>query len=104
MKFLFQGLDGRKMSKSYNNIIPFLCSEKELQKAISKIVTNSLEPGEPKDCNNCNLFELYSLFGNAEQIASFKQAYSDGISWGDAKKELFTAINSEIYANQREVL
>jgi len=90
------GIDGRKMSKSYNNIIPFLCSEKDLQKAVSKIVTNSLEPGVPKDCNNCNLYELYSLFGNAEQIASFKQAYSDGISWGDAKKELFTVINNEI--------
>lgn len=90
------GIDGRKMSKSYNNIIPFLCSEKELQKAISKIVTNSLEPGVPKDFNNCNLFELYSLFGNAEQIESFKQAYLDGISWGDAKKGLFTVINSEI--------
>ena len=90
------GLDGKKMSKSYNNIIPFLCTEKDLQKAISKIVTNSLEPGEPKDYSDCNLFELYSLFGNDEQISIFKQAYADGISWGDAKKELFTVINDEI--------
>ena len=95
-KISVPGIDGRKMSKSYNNIIPFLCSEKDLQKAISKIITNSLEPGEPKDYKNCNLFELYSLFGDAGQITSFKQAYADGISWGDAKKELFTVMNNEI--------
>ena len=90
------GIDGKKMSKSYNNIIPFLCTEKELQKAISKIVTNSLEPGAPKDYKDCNLFELYTLFADTDQIASFKQAYADGIGWGDAKKELFTVMNQEI--------
>ena len=90
------GIDGKKMSKSYNNIIPFLCTEKELQKAISKIVTNSLEPGAPKDYKDCNLFELYTLFADTDQIASFKQAYADGIGWGDAKKELFAVINQEI--------
>ena len=90
------GLDGRKMSKSYNNIIPFLCTEKVLQKAISKIVTNSLEPGEPKDTKDCNLFKLYSLFASSDQIASMSLAYDDGIGWGDAKKELFSVINNEI--------
>ena len=90
------GIDGKKMSKSYNNIIPFLCTEKELQKAISKIVTNSLEPGAPKDYKDCNLFELYTLFADTDQIASFKQAYADGIGWGDAKKELFAVMNQEI--------
>ena len=90
------GLDGRKMSKSYNNIIPFLCTEKVLQKAISKIVTNSLEPGEPKDTQDCNLFKLYSLFASSDQIVSMSLAYDDGIGWGDAKKELFSVINNEI--------
>ena len=90
------GIDGKKMSKSYNNIIPFLCTEKELQQAISKIVTNSLAPGAPKDYKDCNLFELYTLFADTDQIASFKQAYADGIGWGDAKKELFTVMNQEI--------
>ena len=90
------GLDGRKMSKSYNNIIPFLCTDKVLQKAISKIVTNSLEPGEPKDTKDCNLFKLYSLFASTDQIASMSLAYDDGIGWGDAKKELFSVINNEI--------
>jgi len=90
------GIDGRKMSKSYNNIIPFLCSEKVLQKSIAKIITNSLEPGDSKDHNACTLFQLYSFFANKEQIENMKQAYSDGIGWGDVKKELFSAINNEI--------
>jgi len=90
------GNDGRKMSKSYNNIIPFLCSEKILQKSIAKIITNSLEPGDSKDHNSCTLFQLYSFFANKEQIENMKQAYADGIGWGDVKKELFSAINNEI--------
>ena len=90
------GIDGRKMSKSYNNIIPFLSTEKALQKSIAKIITNSLEPGQPKDHNGCTLFQLYSFFANAEEINNMKQSYKDGIGWGDVKKDLFTAINNEI--------
>jgi tryptophanyl-tRNA synthetase len=90
------GNDGRKMSKSYNNIIPFLSTEKALQKSISKIVTNSLEPGEPKEHKACSLFQLYSFFANDEQINNMKQSYKDGIGWGDVKKDLFTIINNEI--------
>jgi len=90
------GNDGRKMSKSYNNIIPFLCSEKALQKSISKIVTNSLAPGESKDYKACTLFQLYSFFANAVEINNMKQSYKDGIGWGDVKKNLFTVINNEI--------
>ena len=90
------GLDGRKMSKSYNNIIPFLCDEKTLQKSVSKIITNSLEPGEPKDSSDCNLFKLYSCFASSEEINQLQAAYLDGIGWGDAKKKLFLKINNEI--------
>ena len=90
------GIDGRKMSKSYNNIIPFLSTEKELQKSIAKIVTNSLEPGEQKDFKNCTLFQLYSFFASSDQISAMKKAYSDGIGWGEVKKELFKIINNEI--------
>ncbi len=90
------GNDGRKMSKSYNNIIPFLSSEKVLQKSISQIITNSLEPGEPKDHNTCTLFQLYSFFASSDEIKGMKQSYRDGISWGDVKKELFLIINNEI--------
>jgi tryptophanyl-tRNA synthetase len=59
-------------------------------------VTNSLEPGEPKDHKDCSLFQLYSFFANAEQINNMKQSYKDGIGWGDVKKDLFTIINNEI--------
>ena len=90
------GIDGRKMSKSYNNIIPFLSSEKDLDKSISKIVTNSLEPGQPKDTKDCTLFQLYSCFASSDEINEMSQAYKDGIGWGDAKKKLFSIINSEI--------
>ena len=90
------GIDGKKMSKSYNNIIPFLSSEKDLDKSISKIVTNSLEPGQPKDTKDCTLFQLYSCFATSDEINEMNQAYKDGIGWGDAKKKLFSIINSEI--------
>ena len=90
------GNDGRKMSKSYSNSIPFLCTEKVLQKSISKIVTNSLEPGEPKDHASCNLFKLYSFFATKDQINNMELAYAEGIGWGDAKRELFSVVNKEI--------
>ena len=90
------GIDGRKMSKSYNNIVPFLSSEKDLEKSISKIITNSLEPGQAKDTKDCTLFQLYSFFATTDEINEMNQAYKDGIGWGDAKKKLFSIINSEI--------
>ena len=90
------GLDGRKMSKSYNNVIPLLGSDKKLKKSIMKIVTNSLEPGEPKNPNDCTVFELYKYFANADEINEFKNAYEEGISWGDAKDKLFNIINAEL--------
>ena len=90
------GLDGRKMSKSYNNVIPLLGSEKELRKSVMKIVTNSLEPGEPKDINDCTVFALYEYFASEGQIDDLKKSYKDGISWGDAKGILFELINEEL--------
>ena len=90
------GLDGRKMSKSYNNVIPLLGSEKELRKSVMKIITNSLEPGEPKDINDCTVFALYEYFASDGQIDDLKKSYQDGISWGDAKEILFKLINEEL--------
>ena len=90
------GLDGRKMSKSYNNVIPLLGSEKELRKSVMKIVTNSLEPGEPKDINDCTVFALFEYFASEGQIDDLKKSYKDGISWGDAKEILFKLINEEL--------
>lgn len=90
------GLDGRKMSKSYNNVIPFLCSEKELQKGVMRIVTNSLEPGVKKDTNDCNLFTIYSSFASNDQIDALKKLYADGVGWGEAKKLVFNDLNAII--------
>ena len=83
------GTDGKKMSKSYQNIIPLLSTREELKKSILKIVTNSLEPGEPKDYSTCNVFKIYSYFADNNEIDEFKAAYEEGISWGDAKNKLF---------------
>ena len=90
------GLDGRKMSKSYENVIPLLSNEKQLRKSIMKIVTNSLEPGEPKDTDGCTVFDLYKNFASEDQITDFEKAYNEGISWGEAKEILFNIINQEI--------
>ena len=87
------GIDGRKMSKSYNNIIPLLSTEKELKKAVMKIVTNSQEPGEPKDWRNNTLYSIYSSFADDDQIQDLKLKYEDGIGWGDAKNIVFEELN-----------
>lgn len=90
---ILKGLDGRKMSKSYNNTIPLFEDEKKLRKLINRIVTNSLEPGEPKDADNCTLFGIYSAFANASDIASMRKQYEEGIGWGEAKKQVFEHLN-----------
>ena len=90
------GLDGRKMSKSYGNVIPLLESQKTLKKSIMKIVTNSLEPGEPKDSKNCTVFDLYKNFATEDEIITLQTAYDEGISWGDAKEKLFLKINAQL--------
>ena len=93
---LIPGQDGRKMSKSYNNTIPLWLPEKQLRKAIMKIKTNSLEPGEAKDPNDSTLLTIYSAFASSEQKAEMVQAYHDGIAWGAAKQIVFEHINAEL--------
>jgi tryptophanyl-tRNA synthetase len=90
------GLDGRKMSKSYNNTIPLFESEKKLRKLINKIKTNSLEPGEPKDPDTCTLFSIYRAFATKAEVAEIRQRYADGIGWGEMKQVLFEYINEHI--------
>jgi tryptophanyl-tRNA synthetase len=90
------GLDGRKMSKSYNNTIPLWLPEKELRKAILGIVTNSQAPSERKNPDESNIFAIYQAFASAEETASMRRAYAEGIGWGDAKQKLFERINVEI--------
>lgn len=98
---VLQGLDGRKMSKSYNNTIPLFLPEKQLRKHINKIKTNLLEPGDPKDPDDSTVFQIWQAFATPEQTAEMRQAFADGIAWGEAKKQLFELINAEL-AEPRE--
>jgi len=93
---VLQGLDGRKMSKSYNNTIPLFESEKRLRKSINKIKTNLLEPGDPKDPDDSTVFQVWSAFADEAEIARMLAAFEDGIAWGEAKKQLFERINDEL--------
>ncbi|GAB1468833.1 tryptophan--tRNA ligase [Candidatus Cloacimonadota bacterium] len=91
------GLDGRKMSKSYNNTIPMFAPEKQLRKLIMSIVTNSQTIEEPKDPDTCSIFSLYKNFGTAEQIAALRLRYqAGGMGWGHAKQELFEVMNAHL--------
>lgn len=90
------GLDGRKMSKSYNNTIPLFEPEKKLRKLIMKIKTNSLEPGEPKDPESSTLFDIYRAFASAQETAEIETLYAEGIAWGAMKQKLFEYINDHL--------
>ncbi|PWV59471.1 tryptophan--tRNA ligase [Plasticicumulans acidivorans] len=95
------GLDGRKMSKSYNNTIPLFVPAKELKKLVSRIVTNSQMPGEPKDPDSSTLFQLYQAFASPVETAAIRQRYAEGIGWGDMKTVLFEKLDS-VLAGPRE--
>ena len=90
------GLDGRKMSKSYNNTIPLFAPEKSFRKRIMKIKTNSLEPGEPKDTQGSTLFDIYKAFATPEETAEVEKLYAEGIAWGEMKQRLFEYLNDHI--------
>ncbi len=93
---ILNGLDGRKMSKSYNNTIPLFLPSKQLRKHVMKIVTNSLEPGEPKSTENSTLFQIWQAFANEEQIQDMRNAFAQGIAWGEAKQQLFELLESQL--------
>jgi len=90
------GLDGRKMSKSYDNTIPLFASREQLKKLIAGIVTDSRAPGEPKETEGSALFQIYQAFATAEETENLRQAYAKGIAWGDAKQILLDRIDEEI--------
>ncbi len=90
------GLDGRKMSKSYDNTIPLFSSREQLKKLIAGIKTDSRAPGEPKDTEGSALFQIYQAFASEEETAKLSQAYADGIAWGDAKALLLDRVDQEI--------
>ena len=93
---LLPGLDGRKMSKSYDNTIPLFAPAAQLRKQIMAIVTDSKAPGEPKATEGSALFQIYQAFASAEETAQLAQAYAEGIAWGDAKQLLFERIDREV--------
>jgi len=90
------GLDGRKMSKSYDNTIPLFAPKDQLRKLIMGIVTDSRAPGEPKDTEGSALFQLFQAFASAEETDDLALAYAGGIAWGDAKQRLFERLDQEI--------
>ncbi len=90
------GLDGRKMSKSYDNTIALFCPPEQLKKLIGSIVTDSRAPGEPKDTEGSALYAIYRAFADDAEAADFARAFADGIGWGDAKQRLFERIDAEM--------
>ncbi len=91
------GLDGRKMSKSYDNTIPlFEGGRKRMREAIMRIVTDSREPGQPKDPDSSSLFAIYRAFAGADEAAGFRAQLEEGMGWGDAKKALQARIEQDI--------
>jgi len=87
------GVDGQKMSKSYNNTINIFEEEKPLKKKVMGIVTDSTPVEEPKDPDKCNVFALYSLFADETAKQEMRQKYLEGVlGYGTAKKELFALI------------
>ena len=95
------GLDGRKMSKSYDNTIPLFSSSKELKSAIARIVTDSRAPGEAKDPDSAHLFTLYRAFADAQQSAQMHADLRAGLAWGEAKQRLFELLDGQL-AEPRE--
>ena len=84
------GTDGRKMSKSYDNVIEIFGDEKKIRKKFMKIVTDSKAPEEPKDPDKCSIFALYKLFASDKQIEEMAGRYrAGGLMYGHAKQELF---------------
>ena len=94
---LLPGLDGRKMSKSYDNVIPlFEGGGKGLKEAIARIVTDSRLPGEPKDPESSHLVTIYDAFATPVQREAFRAELRAGLAWGEAKAQLVALIEAQI--------
>ena len=91
---VLSGLDGRKMSKSYNNTIPIFTPAPQLRKLIMRIKTNSQAPEEPKDPADSTLFEIYQAFATPAETAAMRERYARGIGWGEMKQQLFEHLNA----------
>lgn len=90
------GLDGRKMSKSYNNTLPLFTPPEEMRRLISGIVTDAKAPGEAKDTQGSALFEIYQAVANDSETQAMRDAYTQGIAWSEAKRMLFERVEREV--------
>jgi tryptophanyl-tRNA synthetase len=91
------GLDGRKMSKSYDNTIPlFAGGAKHLRETVMRIVTDSRTPGEPKDPDSSSLFTIFHAFASDAESSAFRRALEEGIGWGEAKQVLYERIEADV--------
>lgn len=110
---LLAGLDGRKMSKSYNNHIPLFSTPKELKKLINRITTDSSDPSVPKNPDESLIFDFYQTFASKEETEALRAWYLRGIGWGEAKMELLNALegvlkeprerHAELMANPKKI-
>ena len=97
------GLDGRKMSKSYNNVIPIFAPSNQIEKQVKRIVTDSKRPEEPKDPDECNIFAIYRHFADADAIEVLERTYREGgLAYGYMKNELFRLLE-DIFLEERVI-
>jgi tryptophanyl-tRNA synthetase len=99
---LLVGLDGRKMSKSYNNHIPLFSTSKELKKLINRITTDSSDPTTPKNPDESLIFDFYKSFATESEVQNLREWYLRGIGWGEAKMELHSVLDRTL-AGPREI-
>ncbi len=96
------GPDGRKMSKSYGNIVPLFCPAKKLRKYIMRVRTNSQTPGEPKDPDDSLLFDMYRSVASPEETAAMRERYAAGIGWAEMKNELYEYLDALLAPGREE--
>lgn len=89
------GIDGRKMSKSYDNHIPLFEEPKKMRKRVMKIVTDSSAPEDPKDPSESLLFEMFEMFASADQVQEMREKYARGIGWGYVKEDLYQVLENK---------
>lgn len=88
------GIDGQKMSKSYDNTIPIFLEGKQLKKRVMAIQTDSTPVEEPKDPDHCNLYNIFKLFASPERLAEVRKLYVEGgAAYGHLKLELVDLID-----------
>ena len=96
------GLDGRKMSKSYDNYIAAFEEPAKMKKQVARIKTDSLPPEAPKSVEGSILFELYQCFATPAQVEEMREKYAKGIGWGYVKEDLFQAMDATFKGPREE--